>query len=248
MPTRHGPIDDIPPIIPQRDEGRISAEPAGRGRAVSGGGGGAGLWARLFITLSLVVAAVACAWAWQLQLELERSTQIQLSYEARIADLEDRLSDTDEGMSQSTTAMAVKIKELYSEVDKLWASAWRRNKAKIADLEKSATSHGSTLASLQKTDKDYSAQLQTLAVDMKALQAVAGDLERIQKTATASEAQLERLGDDLNRLNLEFAKLQRRVGVNEEWVESNNNFRKTVNRNLSDLNTRLNEVQGVATP
>jgi chromosome segregation ATPase len=248
MPTRHDAIDDIPPIIPQRDEGTVSGGPAGRGRTPPGAGGGAGLWARLFITLGLVVAAVACAWAWQLQLELERSTQIQRSYEARIADLEDRLSDTDEGMSQSTTAMAVKIKELYSEVDKLWASAWRRNKAKIADLEKSATSHASTLALLQKTDKDYSAQLQKLAADMKALQAVAGDLERIQKTATASEAQLERLGDDLNRLNLEFAKLQRRVGVNEEWVESNNNYRKTVNRNLSDLNTRLNEIQGVASP
>ena len=246
MPTREDSIDHIPPIVPQRDVTAIGA--TGSTRARTSAAGGAGLWARLFITVSLVVAAVACAWAWQLQLELERSTEIQDSYEARIADLEDRLSDTDEGMSQSATAMAVKIKELYSEVDKLWASAWRRNKAKIADLEKSASSHGNSLASLQKTDKDYSVQLQSLAVDMKALQAVAGDLERMQKTAAASEAQREQLGDDLNRLNLEFAKLQRRVGVNEEWVESNNNFRKTVNRNLSELNTRISETQGGAVP
>ena len=246
MPTRDDSIDDIPPIIPQRDGGAVGA--TARTRAISTRGGGAGLWARLLITLSLVVAAVACAWAWQLQAALERTSEVQLSYEARIADLEDRLSDTDEGMSQSATAMAVKIKELYSEVDKLWASAWRRNKTKIADLEKSTASHASTLASLQQTDKDYSAQLQLLAADMKALQAVAGDLERIQNTAKASEAQLERLGDDLNRLNLEFAKLQRRVGVSEEWVESNNNFRRTVNRNLSEINTRINEIQGVATP
>ena len=69
---------------------------------------------------------------------------------------------------------------------------------------------------------------------MKALQAVAGDLERIQKTAAASEAQREQLGDDLNRLNLEFAKLQRRVGVNEEWVESNKAYvhKKSKNQNL----------------
>ncbi|MCX2983220.1 hypothetical protein EYC98_20350 [Halieaceae bacterium IMCC14734] len=246
MPTRDDSIDDIPSIIPQRDEGAIGTTT--RGRTASSSSGGAGLWARLLITLSLVVAAVACAWAWQLQTALERSDEVQLRYETRIADLEDRLSDTDEGMSQSATAMAVKIKELYSEVDKLWASAWRRNKAKIAALDKSTASHGSTLASLQKTDKDYSAQLQTLAADMKALQAVAGDLERMQNTANASEAQLERLGDDLNRLNLEFAKLQRRVGVGEEWVESNNNFRRTVNRNLSEINTRMNEIQGVATP
>ena len=245
MPDRDDSIDHIPPIIPARDE-VVSRKPRKNRRAAerrSSQGSGTGLWARLFVTLSLVVAAVACAWAWQLQKELDRAGAVQLSYESRIADLEDRLSDTDEGMTQSSAAMAVKIKELYSEVDKLWASAWRRNKAKITELEKSATAHGSQLATLGKTDKDYSAQLQKLGAEIKTLRAVAADLERLVQSARANESQMEKLADSVNLMNLEQAKLQKRVTTNEEWVESINGFRKQVNRTLAQLQAQLASLQ-----
>jgi thiazole synthase len=54
---------------------------------------------------------VACAWAFQLQQQLELANTQMDRYAKRIVDLEDRLSDTDEGLSQNTAAMAVKIKE-----------------------------------------------------------------------------------------------------------------------------------------
>ncbi len=243
-------IGNIPPIVPTRDEPapRGNGAQGKRAKKNQGSGGGTGLWARLFILVSLVVAAVACAWAWQLQQQLALTSASLDSAAARIQDLEDRLSDTDEGMNQSSAAMAVKIKELYSEVDKLWASAWRRNKAKIADLEKASSSHSSTLATLSKTDKDYSAQLQKLAGDLNKLNAVAGDLERLVQSARASESQIEQLSDDLNRLNLEIAKMQKRVTTNEEWIDSINGFRKQVNRTLSDINSRLNAMQAPPAP
>ncbi len=240
-------LNHIPPIVPARDEvvARRQNPPkkSGDKTAPPVRASGAGLWARLFIVVSLVVAAVACAWAWQLQQQLVVAQENLLNYGERIADLEDRLSDTDEGVNQSSAAMAVKIKELYSEVDKLWASAWRRNKARIEALEKSASGHSSQLATLGRTDKTYSVQLQSLAVDMQKLQAVSSDLEKLVKTAKASETQLEKLADDLNRMGLEYAKLRQRVSTNEEWVESINGFRKQVNRTLSEFNARLTELQ-----
>lgn len=240
-------IDHIPPIIPARDE--VVARSAGkRQQSARKTSGSTGLWARLFIVVSLVVAAVACAWAWQLQQQLVVAQQKLTNYGERIEDLEDRLSDTDEGVNQSSVAMAVKIKELYSEVDKLWASAWRKNKAKIAELEKASGGHSSQLATLGNTDKAYSTQLKSLATDMQKLKAVAGDLERLLASAQASETQLEKLGDDLNRMGLEYAKLQKRVTTNEEWVESINGFRKQVNRTLSELNARLTDLQGPVAP
>ncbi len=250
MTDNDSSINRIPPIIPSRDDvGSPDAarrKPAGGGkpRPPKGGrgGGGAGLVARLFIVISLVVAAVACAWAWQLQQELLKANAVLEGYEARISDLEDRLSDTDEGMNQSAAAMAVKIKELYSEVDKLWASAWRRNKAKIADLEKSSTSHASQLATLTKTDKDYSAQLQSLATDIEKLRSVAGDLERLVSSAKANEALLERLGDDVSRATLEVAKLQKRVQAGEEWQASVDGFRRQVNQSLLKLQQSTNTI------
>jgi uncharacterized coiled-coil protein SlyX len=59
-------------------------------------------------------------------------------YEGRIADLEDRLADTDEGMSQNAAVQAAKIRELDSEVRKLWDNVWKRSKERLGVLEASS--------------------------------------------------------------------------------------------------------------
>jgi chromosome segregation ATPase len=243
--------DHIPPIIPARDEvvsrqtARQNSRPRGKTPVQ---GGGAGLLARLLIVISLVVAAVACAWAWQLQQELDVTVPVLALYEERISDLEDRLSDTDEGMNQSAATLGVKIKELSSEVDKLWASAWRRNKAKIAELEKSSSAHGSRLSTLAATDSTYSTQLKALAADMQQLRSVAGDLEQLVSSAQSNQALLEQLGDDVSRTTLEISRLQKRVQVSEEWQASVDGFRKQVNQSLMRLQQSLGQLQGGAAP
>lgn len=244
-------IGHIPPIIPARDE-VVSRQAARQNSGLRGKktaqGGGAGLLERLFIVISLVVAAVACAWAWQLQQELDTTAPVLALYEERISDLEDRLSDTDEGMNQSAATLGVKIKELASEVDKLWASAWRRNKAKIAQLEKSSSAHGSQLSTLSKVDSSYSTQLKSLAADMQPLRSVAGDLEQLVANATSNQALLEQLGDDVSRTALEIARLQKRVQAGEEWQASVDGFRKQVNKSLIRLQQSRGQLQGGAAP
>jgi chromosome segregation ATPase len=63
--------------------------------------------------------------------------------QVRISELENRLSATGEEMDQSTVALGVKVKELsakskelWEQMDKLWASAWRRNQSDIKTLQK----------------------------------------------------------------------------------------------------------------
>lgn len=239
-------LDHIPPIIPTRDEvvsrHHVKKKPAARGKKAPRSGG-SGLMVRLLIVVALVGAAVATAWAWQLQQALDASTPLLARYEARISDLEDRLSDTDEGMNQSAAALSVKVKELYSEVDKLWASAWRRNKARLDALDKSSSAQGSQLSTLSKTDKDYSAQLQSLAADMTKLRSITGDLERLVSTAKANQALIERLGDDVSRLTLEVAKLQKKSQASEEWKASVDGFRKQVNQSLIRLQQSVGAMQ-----
>lgn len=245
----------IPPIVPSREEvasrQRARKAPRGNGDGKGGknggsaaAGGGAGLAARLFIVISLVVAAVACAWAWQLQQELDGAEMVLSQYELRISDLEDRLSDTDEGMNQSAAAMSVKIKELYSEVDKLWASAWRRNKAKIAELEKSRDNLNSQVTALTGVDKQYSEQLQMLAADTEKLRAVASDLERLASSAATNRQLMERLGEDVSRASLELARLQKRMDTSEDWQASVDGFRKQVNQSLLRLQQNLGAAPG----
>jgi len=243
-------LDHIPPIIPARDEvvSRQNAKKNSRGGrpAAPAGGGGAGLLARLFIVVALTAAGAACGWAWQLQQELDAAEGVLANYESRIRDLEDRLSDTDEGMNQSTAAMAVKIKELYSEVDKLWASAWRRNKASIEALEKTSSDQAGKLATLAETDKQYSGQLKSLAGDIAKLRSVAGEMEKLVASARANEALMERLGDDVSRATLELSRLDKRVQTGEEWQAAVDGFRKQVNQSLIKLQQGLNQLQAAA--
>jgi chromosome segregation ATPase len=181
------------------------------------------------------VAAIACAWAWQLQEQLQRSGELMSQYEQRISDLEDRLSDTDEGLSQNTATMAVKIRELYSEVDKLWA-ARNVQKKEIATLKGQSAANTKSLSSAK-------AQLKNAASDLAKLKNVAGDLQRLMSSAKSNQSEVERVADSLNRMNLEFSKLGKRVQSNEEWVGSVNAFRRQVNTALTQMQASIRTLE-----
>lgn len=247
-------LDHIPAITATRDGVPRNPRANTRGSQSASKGrkperptsAGAGLLARLFITLALAAAGVACAWAWMLQERLEQSGHLMERYEERIGDLEDRLSDTDEGLNQNSATMAVKIKELYSEVDKLWASAWRKNKAQIETLQKQSASTTKKAVSSEKTLASNQAQLKSMAADVAKLKSVAGDLDRLMVSAKSNQAEVERVADTLNRMNLDIAKLSKRVQGNDEWTGSVDAFRRQVNSTLTRLQASIRSLE--ATP
>ena len=244
------PVGSIPPIVATRDD-VASRQPSSKAPAKKDpdrSGGGAGLAARLFIVIGFAAAAAACIWAWQLQRQLDAAGLLLTHAEQRINDLEDRLSDTDAGMNQSATAMAVKISELQAEVDKLWASAWRKNKAMIEELEKSSGEHGGQLATLGKTDSNHAAQLKALGRDIRKLKGMAGEIKRLAATARSDQELLERLGDDISRATLEVARLSKRVETGEEWQGSVDGFRRQVNQSILQLREQMAQRHPVATP
>ena len=252
----HDDLDHIPPIVPSRDN--APQRSGGSARAKGGGASrpgqkpsrnssaGSGLLPRLFITLSLVVAAVACAWAWQLQQELQQANVAMADYAERIGDLEARLSDTDQGMSQNAAVQAAKIRELDTEVRKLWDNVWKQTKARLAKLEASSTSQGKTLGTMGKSLSSAQSQLKSSAGDIAKLKSVAGDLERLMASAKANQAEVERVADTLNRINLDLAKINKRVQANEEWLASVNAFRKQVNAQLAELRASIGRMQATA--
>lgn len=250
MPTDD--IDNIPSIVPSR-EGAPARKSAGKSGGRGQGGNrqgpapvvnaGAGWLARFFITVALVVAAVACAWAWQLQNELRESDQRAAGYVSRIADLEARLSDTDEGMNQNAAVQAVKISELESEVRKLWDNVWKKTKSRLAALEASSTKHAGGIKSSASSLAEVEKELAAATAEVAKLKSVAGDMSRLMAGAKTNQAEVERVADTLNRINLELNKLDKRVQGNEEWVGSINAFRKQVNASLSELQTSVQQMR-----
>ena len=248
-------LDHIPPIVPTREN---APRPSGgvataKGRKPRGAAsrptptntGGSGLLARLFLTLALAAAGVACAWAWQLQQQLDQAGMELEQYAGRIGDLEARLSDTDEGMNQNATLQAAKIRELDSEVRKLWDNVWKKSRARLEKLEASSASQGKKVAGMEKSLASTETQLKGAAGDIAKLKSVAGDLERLMASARANQSEVERVADTLNRINLDLAKMGKRVEANEEWVGSINAFRKQVNANLAELQSTVRSMQAM---
>lgn len=248
-------IDHIPSIVPSRDRDYTLVQsapgPKGgatrRGKAGKGGGpptaGGGGLLSRLLVTVALVVAGVACAWAWQLQGQLRQADMAIKDYAERIADLEDRLSDTDEGMSQNAAVQAAKLKELDSEVRKLWDNVWKQSKERLGKLEASSKSHSSKIAANETAVASVQAKVKGAEADLARLKNVAGDLSRLMSSAKANQAEVERVADTLNRINLDLAKMNRRVSSNEEAVRATDAFRRQVSASLAELESAIRILQ-----
>lgn len=202
---------------------------------------------RLLVAGLLCVAAGSLVWSWTLQedvIALLVSSEISGT---RIEKLEGLLTSTGESMNESELAMQVKIKELYSEVDKLWASAWRRNKKAIADqgeaieqLKKQTAGIATNKTRIDKLTKSE-AELRAQLGDASRLAAA---LEEIRTQQGLQEAVIGRLTKELDNLSSRQKGIDTRLREAESWVDSNIEFRKQAQRRLSDLETRTGIAPG----
>lgn len=250
----HDDLEHIPSIVPTRDgmPERGNARPKANNRnegsrqpspqKPAATERGTGLLARLFIFVSLIVAVASCAWAWRLQTQLLQADERIADYATRIGDLEARLSDTDEGMNQNAEVQAAKLTELDKEVRKLWDNVWKETKDRLSKLEagnvsqdKNISAVQGSVATTQSQIKATSGELAGLKGDIAELKSIAGDMARLMTSAKANQAEVERVADTLNQINLSLAKLDKRVTSNEEWVASINTFRKQINTSISEL-------------
>ncbi len=83
----------------------------------------------------------------------------------------------------------------------------------------------------------------SLSADMAKLKSVSGDLERLMSSARSNQAEVERVADTLNRMNLEYARLNKRVESNEEWVGSVDAFRRQVNASITQLQASVRALE-----
>jgi len=197
----------------------------------------------VFALLALGCAVGALAWAWDLGEQLVQAGHTLDRYEQRIADLEARLADTDEGMNQNATVQAAKIRELDSEVRKLWDNVWKRSKERLEVLEASSKRFDAAISANSETLKATQSALGKAREELAQLQRVGGDLERVLSSARSNQAQVERIADSLNRAELELARLEKRVAGNEEWISAINAFRQSTNASISQLQAALRVLQ-----
>ena len=199
------------------------------------------------LTAVVLVLLATAGWAGYLQLKLQAAEQSIRNYDTRITDLERQLSVTDESMSESSVAMKIKLRELDSEVRKLWDNVWKKTKEQLAVHDLSLAKQQNSIESntafvalaktmLSKNDsiiEDLSQQLKR-AEQMRTQ--VTANKKAISQQGNVAEAAV----DKSNRANKEIQKLSGRIKNTEEWIESINGFRRQVNRDIGALKKSVN--------
>jgi hypothetical protein len=257
-PNDNEPLHDIPHMVPDRDDvaeyqrqkqGRSKpAERQAAGHApedapadtdhghesVSGG---------ISRSLFAVVTIALLGWAGYLNWQLVQT-------QTRVMSLEQRLSVTDESVNQSGLALQVKIKDLDAMLTQIRDETLDKQKSRIDQ-------HSAQLASLDKALKHSQSALsqnnQRDEEQRKSLDGVRGQLDKISplvdantRKVDAQQAVVAAADSKLGTLAAQQRKLEKRVGINEEWVQSINTFRVQTNRELVNIKQQM--VAGKAAP
>ena len=186
-------------------------------------------WLAIIVILVIIIAA-ATYWS-NLQYKSDLADQ------ARITELERRLSATGAEMDQSAVALQVKVTELsertnqlWEQMDKLWASAWRRNQSEIKDLSNSLTTQNTKL-----NDK-----ISSVESDIKTNETTVGVLQELLDNQATSIKQVSNLLAEAEKSNIE---LKQQFSSLREKLMSTALANNNLTSRLDELEKRLKTAE-----
>ena len=234
-------LTSIPTMKPAQDEvrGRRSQPRTSSATkpAKSSGGSGGGLLG-VFTFLIAVTACGAAYYLWdQQQSALARAEQA----EQRIQALEAQLASTGDEMSQSDAAVRVRLKELDTEVRKLWDNVWKKSRAQLAEHDKNIKNLTTRTSAMATTQESSVKQLKAINAELTRYSASLDEVSETLDALEASNRQTAQLREKLPQVSSMVDDHEQRIRANEEWVESINAFRRQVNQQLN-ANQPVNET------
>lgn len=194
----------------------------------------------LYFTFLLALAGLAGSGylAWQGQQQAQNAQAIRADLEARVAELEGKLSTSEDNLLESAEAMKAKLVWADSEIRKLWGVSYDTNRKAIA-------ANTDAIEALSKKVDGNNSKL--LADIKKQLGSVDGKLLAAQATV---DEQLERLNTQISKLSgleKQMGQLRNdltsRIKTNEEAVKAIDIYRLTINRDLLALKDQVNNLQ-----
>ncbi len=220
----------------------------------------------VLLLLVLVLLSGAASFAmYRAMTEAQRANAAALATEqSRIAALERAMSATGENISEQETEVKSVLKDLDHEVRKLWDNVWKAAKirldehdTKIAALEKDAKG---TDAKAEAAKKDIAAERlarEKLQASVTALETAFSDIDKINQSLKAqgesiknANTKIAALGKKIDgaagesgNMSGEMTALTARVSENEEWIKSNNAFRRQVIKDIRLLKKLVAELR-----
>lgn len=163
-------------------------------------------------------------------------------------ELSSLIQSTDESLSQSGTALSLKIREQgdtldkhWSEIKKLWGVSYDRNRKAIEANTKLAEEASTAVTGLKKSISRLDAQLATVKDELQQTSTTAKNLG---SSALATSVQLEELQAqvaELDDLSAKLKSVSTRVAGTEAALKALDTYRLQVNQQLNQLRK---QVQG----
>lgn len=233
--------------MPQKDDKLIYGK---KGAPAPSYAGGQTSWITRVMLLLIVLAIGAVAfWGVKLQSDLQASRATLADYDNVIAQLRKELSVTDESINQSSAMADDRLKELDSEIRKLWDNVWKKSRIRLDQNEATISSLKNQQASFLKTINEQTELLATIDTNLTAITerfpTVELDAAEAKKATGSLVSSIEALRADLQALRSQQLGISAQTEEFNEWIESINGYRKLVNRRLDELETEINNSKVV---
>lgn len=189
-------------------------------------------WLGILFLLAVIISA-AGYWSFE-QFKVLQQAQ------TRITELESRLSATGEDMDQSAAALQIKVSELSSktedlwgQMDKLWASAWRRNQTEIAALNKTIIS---LKASTEQSTKSLNAETANNSTETSNNNTTIG---LVKEQLESQASLLKQLNDRFGQINNIDADFEQQIASLREKLISTALANNNLTNQIDDLRRRV---------
>jgi chromosome segregation ATPase len=250
-------LDEIPSIVPERDE-LVSHRKRKRGTSATGSvaprnepeivESGTSGWVIFFITILFLGLLGTGGGAFYFYQQNQQQAAKALEFQNGLMQIQSRLSLVDQASADSAQDLVEKVEFNFSEIDKLWAA---RN-----TLRQEVTELSTTVAALKTTSAELTTTVgnheKVLNDQVTQIQARIDEINRNFAGMDDLGDQLTVLNADLNRTKTAMETTKRdveaRVSAMEQDIESVNIYRLQTNQTLTNLQNSINSLQSRLAP
>jgi chromosome segregation ATPase len=245
-------LDEIPSIVPERDE-LVTHRKRKRGTSASGSAAprheaeiieaGTSGWVIFFITILFLGLLGTGGGAYYFYGENQKNVAKALEFQNDLMQIQSRLNLVDQASADSAQELVEKVEFNFSEVDKLWAA---RNalRQEVAELSTTVAALKTTSGELETTVGNHE---KVLSDNVAQIQARIDEINRNFAGMDDLGQQLTVLNADLNRTKTTMdaikTDVETRVRAMEQDIESVNVYRLQTNQTLTNLQNSINSLQ-----
>ena len=239
----------IPAITPAKDE-VASFRRSGRSEAPRQSNFN-GMLVFVIVLLCIMMGIGGYA-LWEVQKKLEQSTTLLAQAQKNVDDLERRLSATGDQTSKAFQDVEQQVATNFSEIDKLWGVAYRRNRPNIEQNTKAIESLTGRLdtelkqiaqrmTSVEQSSQEFQRDMIALRGTLRA------DNEEMKTEVSLLRGQVQDQAVVLENNRRSIAALERQVKSAEEAINVIDQYRQRINQQLLDLRSQV-QSGGAAAP